>query len=191
MFSFLRLCLLFLSSLLFLLFHLSALVFPLKYSASVCYRWRVAVAAGGLGRDNVSYVNSIWTPRGGTHQKYIIDQIVEAVRVYIRRNHKDLDVSERQVRAHVWVCVAALVENPTFDSQVTAPWPKVQPYSAPPCMRIHLWNPAEQGSADDQRRELWLQVCAASTRRAQNSCQDWPGRTRGASCRGENGPRPR
>lgn len=81
------------------------------------------MAAGGLGRDNVSYVNSIWTPRGGTHQKYIIDQIVEAVRAYIRRNHKDLDVSERQVRAHVWVCVAALVENPTFDSQVTAPWP--------------------------------------------------------------------
>jgi len=27
------------------------------------------------------------------------------------------DVSERQVRAHVWVCAAALVENPSFDSQ--------------------------------------------------------------------------
>ena len=66
-------------------------------------RWRVAVAAGrgglGAGGDptSVSFVNGIWTPRGGTHLKYVVDQVVEALHAYIRKTFKDIDVSERQV----------------------------------------------------------------------------------------------
>jgi DNA topoisomerase II len=87
-------------------------------------RWKVAVAAGrgGAGGSSsaasVSYVNSIWTPRGGTHLKHVMDQVVEAVLSHVQKVHRDLDVTERQVRSQLWVCVSALIENPSFDSQV-------------------------------------------------------------------------
>jgi DNA topoisomerase-2 len=81
-------------------------------------RWSAAIAAGGSGLLNsVSYVNSIWTARGGTHVKYIADKVIEQILGHIKKNHKDLDVTDRQVRAHLWVCLAASVENPSFDSQ--------------------------------------------------------------------------
>ena len=62
-------------------------------------------------------MNGIWTPRGGTHLKHVTDQLVEALHNHIRKNFKEVDVTERQVRAHIWLCVSALIENPSFDSQ--------------------------------------------------------------------------
>ena len=66
-------------------------------------RWKVAVSAGqsekGVSNANsVSFVNSIWTPRGGTHQKHVMDQIVEAIMIHIKKNYKDLEVTDRQVK---------------------------------------------------------------------------------------------
>jgi len=68
-------------------------------------RWKVAVSAGqsekGVSNANsVSFVNSIWTPRGGTHQKHVMDQIVEAIMIHIKKNYKDLEVTDRQVKWH-------------------------------------------------------------------------------------------
>lgn len=82
-------------------------------------RWRVALAAGkgSASSNSVSYVNGIWTPRGGTHLKHVTDQLVDVLHNHIRKNFKDIDVSAPQIRAHLWVCVSALIENPSFDSQ--------------------------------------------------------------------------
>jgi hypothetical protein len=74
-------------------------------------RWRVAVAAGtggaggGSSAASVSFVNCIWTPRGGTHLKHVMDQVVEAVLAHIQKGHKELDVTERQVSRCEEVCM--------------------------------------------------------------------------------------
>ncbi|KAK7507966.1 hypothetical protein BaRGS_00000931 [Batillaria attramentaria] len=59
-------------------------------------RWEVGVAVSDRGFQQVSFVNSIATTKGGRHVDYVADQCV---------------------KNHLWVFVNCLIENPTFDSQ--------------------------------------------------------------------------
>lgn len=81
-------------------------------------RWQIVVSLSEGEFRQVSFVNSICTSKGGTHVNYIVDQIVERVQERIARKDKKLiKVKPFQIKAHLWVFINCLVENPAFDSQ--------------------------------------------------------------------------
>ncbi|KAL3117199.1 hypothetical protein niasHT_007602 [Heterodera trifolii] len=83
-------------------------------------RWEIALCVSDTGNfKQVSFVNSISTPKGGTHVDLVAGQIaqslVEQVKKKIKKN--SITVKPMQVKNHMWVFVNSLIENPSFDSQ--------------------------------------------------------------------------
>jgi len=48
---------------------------------------------------------------------YLVDQLVDKVQEKIKKKEKDLNIKPFQIKAHIWVFVNCLIENPTFDTQ--------------------------------------------------------------------------
>ncbi|KAM4631214.1 DNA topoisomerase 2-beta [Polymixia lowei] len=85
---------------------------------SVNERWEVCLAMSEKGFQQISFVNSIATTKGGRHVDYVVDQIVsKLIEVVKKKNKAGVSVKPFQVKNHIWVFVNALIENPTFDSQ--------------------------------------------------------------------------
>lgn len=85
-------------------------------------RWEICVSLTERGFNQVSFVNSICTIRGGTHVTHVSDQIVEAILEKVKTQSKEkvkggVDVKPHHVRNHIWVFIKCLIENPAFDSQ--------------------------------------------------------------------------
>lgn len=68
------------------------------------------------GFEQISFVNSVETYQGGTHVTYCINQIVDALRVIIKKKHK-IDVSPGDIRGHMRIYISATVNRPRFSSQ--------------------------------------------------------------------------
>jgi DNA topoisomerase-2 len=92
---------------------------PLK----ICYenvneRWEVALTLSDKGFQQVSFVNSIATTKGGRHVDYVADAIVKQVLETIKKKNKGgVNIKPFQVKNHMWIFVNCLIVNPTFDSQ--------------------------------------------------------------------------
>ncbi|XP_066531140.1 DNA topoisomerase 2-beta [Hoplias malabaricus] len=85
---------------------------------SVNERWEVCLTLSEKGFQQISFVNSIATTKGGRHIDYVVDQIVsKLIEVVKKKNKAGVSVKPFQVKNHIWVFVNALIENPTFDSQ--------------------------------------------------------------------------
>lgn len=80
-------------------------------------RWEVIVSISEGQFQQVSFVNSICTSDGGTHVKYISEQITDKLIETIQKKHKDLNIKPFQVKHHIWVFINSLIENPAFSSQ--------------------------------------------------------------------------
>ncbi|XP_075631033.1 DNA topoisomerase 2-alpha [Balearica regulorum gibbericeps] len=81
-------------------------------------RWEVCLTLSEKGFQQVSFVNSIATTKGGRHVDYVADQIVtKLIDVVKKKNKNGVGVKPFQVKNHMWIFVNALIENPTFDSQ--------------------------------------------------------------------------
>ncbi|KAF0874172.1 TOP2A topoisomerase, partial [Crocuta crocuta] len=81
-------------------------------------RWEVCLTMSEKGFQQISFVNSIATSKGGRHVDYVADQIVtKLVEVVKKKNKGGVAVKAHQVKNHMWIFVNALIENPTFDSQ--------------------------------------------------------------------------
>eukprot|EP00960_Hanusia_phi_P040728 754616-Hanusia_phi.AAC.4 len=83
-------------------------------------RWKVAIGSAipnSSGDSALSFVNSVWTPRGGTHIKHVQEIFVKYVADILNNKFKSMEVNERTVKANLWFAVAALIENPSFDTQ--------------------------------------------------------------------------
>lgn len=89
----------------------------------VCYetaneRWEVAVTISDRGFQQVSFVNSIATTKGGRHVDYVTDMIVkQLIEVLKKKNKGGVNIKPFQVKNHMWVFINCLIVNPTFDSQ--------------------------------------------------------------------------
>jgi len=83
-------------------------------------RWSVAVGLSKSGLESVSFVNGMSTHRGGTHVNAITSQITEHMLQKIGKKSKSLSesITPRIVRQHLFVAINALIDNPTFDSQM-------------------------------------------------------------------------
>ncbi|RKP07961.1 DNA topoisomerase, partial [Thamnocephalis sphaerospora] len=80
-------------------------------------RWEVAFTVSDGQFQQVSFVNSVCTAKGGTHVNYVADQIVSKLVEAVKKKNKAAPVKPFQVKSHMWVFVNCLIENPSFDSQ--------------------------------------------------------------------------
>jgi DNA topoisomerase-2 len=89
---------------------------PVVY-AQINERWSVAVADTPVDKFmQVSFVNGIWTSKGGTHVDYITYQIVTHLMEYLEAKKK-VKAKTSLVKDHLAVFVNCLIENPSFNSQ--------------------------------------------------------------------------
>jgi DNA topoisomerase-2 len=65
---------------------------------------------------HVSFVNGIFTSKGGKHVEYILNQITKKMVQYIKQKKK-VDVKSSIVKEQLFVFVNCCIENPSFDSQ--------------------------------------------------------------------------
>jgi DNA topoisomerase-2 len=80
-------------------------------------RWEIGVSLSDGQFQQVSYVNSISTSKGGTHVNYVTEKIVDHVLEVIKKKNKNLNIKGHNVKQHIWIFVNCLIENPSFDSQ--------------------------------------------------------------------------
>uniref|UniRef100_A0A8C2TR41 DNA topoisomerase 2 n=1 Tax=Coturnix japonica TaxID=93934 RepID=A0A8C2TR41_COTJA len=81
-------------------------------------RWDVCLTLSEKGFQQISFVNSIATTKGGRHVDYVVDQVVgKLIEVVKKKNKAGVSVKPFQVKNHIWVFVNCLIENPSFDSQ--------------------------------------------------------------------------
>ncbi|KAI1292341.1 DNA topoisomerase 2-beta [Halotydeus destructor] len=92
---------------------------PLKSAyEQVSDRWEISVAVSDRGFQQVSFVNSIATTKGGRHVDHVTDQVVSKLADVVKKKNKGgVQVKPFQLKNHLWVFVNCLIENPAFDSQ--------------------------------------------------------------------------
>ena len=78
-------------------------------------RWSYAVSLSNEYKQ-ISFVNGIFTGKGGKHVDYITNQITKKMVQYIKQKKK-VDVKPSIIKEQIFVFVNCSVENPSFDSQ--------------------------------------------------------------------------
>ena len=80
-------------------------------------RWEYAVSlAPNEEFTQVSFVNGIYTSKGGKHVEYILNQIVRKLTIYIKEKKK-VDVKPASIKEQLFIFINCTIENPAFDSQ--------------------------------------------------------------------------
>jgi DNA topoisomerase-2 len=82
-------------------------------------RWEVAVSYSDIGFQQVSFVNSIATTKGGRHVDYVCDQLTKSLTEVINKKSgkNSTNIKPFQIKNHIWLFVNCLIENPVFESQ--------------------------------------------------------------------------
>ncbi|KAF5177669.1 Dna topoisomerase [Thalictrum thalictroides] len=69
-----------------------------------------------------SFVNSIAIIKGGTHVDHFTSQIIKYVVSHVNKRlaikHKDAKTTVDVVKTRMWIFVNAVIDSPTFDSQM-------------------------------------------------------------------------
>lgn len=84
-------------------------------------RWTVGVGLSSSNSfESVSFVNGMSTPRGGTHVNSITNQVVKKMQETVAKLEPQLSsvLNNGLIRRNLFVSCNALIENPTFDSQM-------------------------------------------------------------------------
>ncbi|CRH03817.1 DNA topoisomerase II, putative [Plasmodium relictum] len=83
------------------------------------HRWEIVISrSDGSQFQQVSFVNSICTTKGGSHVNYIVDQLLNALSKKANAKNKGgMEIKSGHIKNHLWVFVNCLIVNPTFDSQ--------------------------------------------------------------------------
>jgi DNA topoisomerase II len=80
-------------------------------------RWEVAFTLSDGQFNQVSFVNSIATTKGGTHIEHVAQQIITKLVEEVKKKNKAAAVKPHQIKQHLWLFVNCLIVNPAFDSQ--------------------------------------------------------------------------
>lgn len=82
-------------------------------------RWEVAFAVSNGTFNQVSFVNSIATTSGGSHVKYVSDQIVQKLTDELSKKVKGKSamIKKQEVKNNMFIFINCLIENPAFTSQ--------------------------------------------------------------------------
>ena len=80
-------------------------------------RWEFAVCLSPLEEfTHVSFVNGIYTPKGGKHVDYLLNQLLKKITAYILKKKK-VKVKSSTIKEQLMLFVNCVIENPAFDSQ--------------------------------------------------------------------------
>jgi DNA topoisomerase-2 len=80
-------------------------------------RWEYAVCLTTTDEFcHISFVNGIYTPRGGKHVEYITNQIVRKLAEVIKKKKK-VDVKPNTIKEQLMLFLRCDIENPSFSSQ--------------------------------------------------------------------------
>ena len=80
-------------------------------------RWEYVIALAPEGEFyQVSFVNGIYTSKGGKHVDYIMNQVIKKITLYIK-NKKKVDVKPSAIRENIALFLRCDIENPAYDSQ--------------------------------------------------------------------------
>ena len=80
-------------------------------------RWEYAVCLTPKDEfAQVSFVNGIFTNKGGKHVDYILNQIIRKLIIYIKAK-KHIDVKATSIKEQLMLFLRCDIENPSFDSQ--------------------------------------------------------------------------
>ena len=84
-------------------------------------RWEVAVALSEDDKlEHVSFVNGIYTFKGGKHVDNVTNHIAKKLQVYASTKgikRKKYDVKVNHIKDNMWIFIKSVVVNPSFDSQ--------------------------------------------------------------------------
>ena len=83
-------------------------------------RWKVGLVLSPNHEYNqMSFVNGIWTSKGGRHVDYILHSIVEKIKHNLGKQAKTKNKTFKpsQIKDHIWLFVDSIIENPSFSSQ--------------------------------------------------------------------------
>lgn len=83
-------------------------------------RWKIGVIydpTDTLDHQNISFVNSINTSRGGTHVDNIMNQIINKLKIAINKKHKNLQLKPNQIKENIILFIDSTIVNPSFDTQ--------------------------------------------------------------------------
>jgi DNA topoisomerase-2 len=82
-------------------------------------RWKVGVIyAPNNDFKQISFVNGICTYHGGSHVNYIVDNIIDKIKIQIAKKHKDLVIKPSSIKENIIVFISSIIINPAFTSQV-------------------------------------------------------------------------
>jgi DNA topoisomerase-2 len=82
-------------------------------------RWKIGVIyAPNNDFKHISFVNGICTYHGGSHVDYILNMIIDKVKMSISKKHKDLIIKPTTIKENLIVFINSVIENPAFTSQV-------------------------------------------------------------------------
>ncbi len=79
-------------------------------------RWEIGVGPSDGSFQQVSFVNSICTSKGGAHVTYITDQITSRLVATLKKKSKE-EMKPHQIKNHLAIYINCLITNPAFDSQ--------------------------------------------------------------------------
>ena len=81
-------------------------------------RWEIAASYNDFnGFEQMSFVNGLWTLRGGKHVEYICNQIVKKLTDLIVKKNKNVSVKPQSIKDNLILFVKSTIVNPSFDSQ--------------------------------------------------------------------------
>lgn len=78
--------------------------------------FKVAVLKSDVGFQHTSFVSCTHTKIGGTHVSYVVNQIVDQVREFIKKKHK-IEIKPADVRNHLHLFIDTRIINPRYSSQ--------------------------------------------------------------------------
>tara|TARA_Y100000768_G_scaffold152963_1_gene114302 strand:+ start:2116 stop:5418 length:3303 start_codon:yes stop_codon:yes gene_type:complete len=78
-------------------------------------RWSYGICLSNEYK-HISFVNGIYTSKGGKHVDYIVNQITKKMVTYIKQKKK-IDVKNSIIKEQLFVFVNCSIVNPSFDSQ--------------------------------------------------------------------------
>lgn len=79
--------------------------------------WQIGVSVSPIGNfQQISFVNNCYTYDGGTHNDYVLNQIIPTLREKISKKYKT-DVLPGQIKNHIFLFINSTIFNPSFSSQ--------------------------------------------------------------------------
>jgi DNA topoisomerase-2 len=80
-------------------------------------RWLISVCLNDdFNFRQVSFVNGIYTIRGGKHVDYVVKKICKSIVSHIKTKKK-ITISDKFVKDNLMIFVNSIIENPNFDGQ--------------------------------------------------------------------------